>query len=205
MPAEQIPILMYHSIDEGCSSRFRRFTVDPSSFRAHVQYLSDNGYQTVTVSELIEAMDGRAVMPRKPVVLTFDDGFADFHEAALPILIEFGHTATLYVVSGAVGGFSAWLAGIGEGTRRMVSWSQLEEIRKSGIEIGAHTSTHAALDLLSLEDRETKKSPSRSAIWKIDWVLPFRASRIHSAIRMPQFGRSCSAKAILPRALFATR
>ena len=89
MPAEQIPILMYHSIDEGCSSRFRRFTVDPSSFRAHVQYLSDNGYQTVTVSELIEAMDGRAVMPCKPVVLTFDDGFADFHEAALPILIEF--------------------------------------------------------------------------------------------------------------------
>ena len=133
MSAEQIPILMYHSIDDSCSSRFRRFAVSPRSFKAHVRYLSDSGYQTLTVSELIEAMDGRAVMPPKPVVLTFDDGFADFYEAALPILTEFGQTVTLYVVSGAVGGSSAWLSGIGEGTRRMVSWAQLDEIRRSGI------------------------------------------------------------------------
>ena len=161
MSAEQIPILMYHSIDEACSSRFRRFTVSPSSFKAHVRYLSDSGYQTLTVSELIEAMDGRAVMPSKPVVLTFDDGFADFHEAALPILTEFGHTVTLYVVSGAVGGFSAWLSGIGEGTRRMVSWAQLDEIRRSGIEIGAHTATHAALDLLSLDEARQEIAVSK--------------------------------------------
>ena len=161
MSAEQIPILMYHSIDDSCSSRFRRFAVSPRSFKAHVRYLSDSGYQTLTVSELIEAMDGRAVMPPKPVVLTFDDGFADFYEAALPILTEFGQTVTLYVVSGAVGGSSAWLSGIGEGTRRMVSWAQLDEIRRSGIEIGAHTATHAALDLLSLEEARQEIAVSK--------------------------------------------
>jgi O-antigen biosynthesis protein len=152
---------MYHSIDDVCSPRFRRFTVSPSSFETHVRYLADNGYQTLTVSGLIDAMDGRAVMPPKPVVLTFDDGFADFHDAALPTLIEFGQTATLYVVSGAVGGYSAWLSGIGEGRRKMLSWAQLDEVRRSGIEVGAHTATHAALDLLSLEDAKKEIAASK--------------------------------------------
>ena len=204
MPAEQIPILMYHSIDEGCSSRFRRFTVDPSSFRAHVQYLSDNGYQTVTVSELIEAMDGRAVMPCKPVVLTFDDGFADFHEAALPILINSGPNSNpLRRLRGR-----RWLQRMAfrnrRRTRRMVTWSQLEEIRKSGVESALTLRRMPPWTFYPSKTRD-KKSSSRSAIWKIDWVLPFRASRILSAIRMPPFDKSCSEKAILPRALFATR
>jgi peptidoglycan/xylan/chitin deacetylase (PgdA/CDA1 family) len=151
MAAKQIPILMYHSIDDGCSPQFRRFAVSPATFETHVRYLCEHGYQALTVSGLLGALDGRSALPEKPVVLTFDDGFADFYDAALPILLEFGQTATFYVVSGAVGGSSAWLSGIGEGARRTVSWSQLDEIRRSGIEIGAHSVTHAALDLLPLD------------------------------------------------------
>jgi peptidoglycan/xylan/chitin deacetylase (PgdA/CDA1 family) len=113
-----------------------------------MRYLSEQGFQTLTVSGLIEAMSGLVAMPRKPVVLTFDDGFADFYEAALPVLQQYGQTATLYVVSGAVGKASTWLDSIGEGARPMVNWSNLVEIQKCGIEIGAHTVTHAALDLL---------------------------------------------------------
>jgi peptidoglycan/xylan/chitin deacetylase (PgdA/CDA1 family) len=151
MSAVQIPILMYHSISDGCAPRFRRFAVSPHAFRAHARFLSAHGFQSLTVSELVAALDGEAALPAKPVVLTFDDGFADFHEAALPILVEFGLTATLYVVSGRVGRTSSWLAGIGEGERRLVGWEQLDEISRSGIEIGAHSVTHAALDLLPLE------------------------------------------------------
>ena len=146
----KIPILMYHSISAGCGPRFQRFAVSPAAFREHARFLSAHGFQSLTVSQLVAALDGEAALPPKPVVLTFDDGFADFYEAALPILLEFGLTATLYVVSGAIGGTSDWLAGIGEGDRRLVGWRQLDEIRRSGIEIGAHTVTHAALDLLPI-------------------------------------------------------
>jgi peptidoglycan/xylan/chitin deacetylase (PgdA/CDA1 family) len=146
--ALQIPILMYHSVSDACAPRFRRFAVRPATFEAQMRYLSEQGFTTLTISDLIEAMSGRVAMPRKPVVVTFDDGFADFYEAALPVLQQYGQTATLYVVSGAVGKTSTWLDSIGGGARPMVSWSNLIEIQKCGIEIGAHTVTHAALDLL---------------------------------------------------------
>ena len=146
--ALQIPILMYHSVSDACAPRFRRFAVRPATFEAQMRYLSEQGFTTLTVSGLIEAMSGRAALPRKPVVLTFDDGFADFYEAALLVLRRYGQTATLYVVSGAVGKTSTWLEGIGEGKRPMATWSNLVEIQKCGVEIGAHTVSHAALDLL---------------------------------------------------------
>jgi peptidoglycan/xylan/chitin deacetylase (PgdA/CDA1 family) len=146
--ALQIPILMYHSVSDACAPRFRRFAIRPGTFEAQMRYLSEQGFTTLTVSGLIEAMSGRAALPRKPVVLTFDDGFADFYEAALPVLQRYGQTATLYVVSGAVGKTSTWLEGIGEGKRPMATWSNLIEIQKCGVEIGAHTVSHAALDLL---------------------------------------------------------
>jgi O-antigen biosynthesis protein len=202
MPAEQIPILMYHSIDDDCSPRFRRFVVSPSSFETHVRYLADNGYQTLTVSGLIEAMDGRAVMPLKPVVLTFDDGFADFHEAALPILAEFGQTATLYVVSGAVGGYSAWLSGIGEGRRQMLGWAQLDEVQRSGIEIGAHTATHAALDLLSLEDTREEIAVSKreledrlgTAVSSFAYPFGYQNAAVRGLVQREGYSSACAVR-----------
>lgn len=161
MPAMQIPILMYHSIDDASAPGFRRFAVSPATFETHLRFMSENDYHTLTVSQLIEALDGRRDMPAKPVVLTFDDGFADFYESALPRLTVFDQTATLYVVSGAVGGTSTWLAGLGEGGRPMVTWSELAEIRQAGIEIGAHTVTHAALDLLPLAKAREEIATSR--------------------------------------------
>jgi peptidoglycan/xylan/chitin deacetylase (PgdA/CDA1 family) len=152
MAGVQIPILMYHSIGESGSPPFCRYAVSLRSFEAQVRFLRDNGYRALTVSGLVQALDGQnATLPKRPVVLTFDDGFADFYEVALPVLARHGVTATLYVVSGAVGGTSEWLSKIGEGGRRIVTWSQLADIERSGIEVGAHSVTHAALDLLPLD------------------------------------------------------
>jgi peptidoglycan/xylan/chitin deacetylase (PgdA/CDA1 family) len=81
-------------------------------------------------------------------VLTFDDGFADFLYAALPVLQDVGISATLYVTTGYVGGRSEWLRSIGEGDHRMLSWDEVRICAAAGIEIGAHSVTHAALDTL---------------------------------------------------------
>lgn len=145
------PILMYHSISSNASRRFRPFTVRPERFKEHVQYIRDEGFSALTVSELIRMRAaGPDASPENAIVLTFDDGFADFHETALPILTQYGLTATLYVVSGHLGGTSHWLDRAGAGSRPLMSWSQLSEIVKSRIEIGAHTVSHPALDTLSL-------------------------------------------------------
>lgn len=139
---------MYHSISTASSSSFRPFTVTPESFAAQLAYLCEQGYQTLTVTQFIKQKN---VLPSKPVILTFDDGFEDFHSAALPLLQRYGCTATLYITTGEIGGTSRWLASSGEGDRAMLKWSQIADIHSSGVEIGAHTHTHPALDMIPLE------------------------------------------------------
>lgn len=139
----KIPILMYHSISSVSSPEFRPFTVTPEAFEAQLHYLCEHGYQTLTVTQFLTQK-----LPPKPVVLTFDDGFEDFHSAALPLLKRYGCTATLYITTGEIGGTSRWLASSGEGGRLMLNWEQISDIAAHGIEIGAHTHTHPALDMI---------------------------------------------------------
>jgi peptidoglycan/xylan/chitin deacetylase (PgdA/CDA1 family) len=121
----------------------------PEQFEQHACYLRDNGYVSLTASELVYLRKGGpGSVPEKAVVLTFDDGFADFHRNALPVLTRYGLTATLYVVSGCVGGSSRWLADAQ--SRPLLNWSQLDDARRSGVEIGAHSVSHPALDTLPL-------------------------------------------------------
>ena len=143
----RVPILMYHAISEKASRAFKPFAVTPGEFASQVAHIAKAGYTSYTVSGFLQAA-GAGTLKSKPVILTFDDGFADFHHTAIPILASHAVRATLYVVSGAVGGVSHWLASAGEGRRPLLDWRQLALVAKAGIEVGAHTQTHPALDLI---------------------------------------------------------
>ncbi len=144
-----VPILLYHSISDTATTRFRRWTVSPSLFAAHMAFLAGRQYTSLTVSQFAEGpLHSHLAPPAKPVVITFDDGFADFYTNALPRLNSAGLVATLYIVTGYVGATSRWLAPEGESDRRMLSWSQIREIEQSGIECGAHGHLHLQMDVL---------------------------------------------------------
>lgn len=143
-----VPILMYHSLSHRSSPSFRRFTLAPELFEEHLSFLAAAGYRTATVSELVARSAGGEPVPERTVVLTFDDGFADFHTHALPALVRHGMTATLYVVTCYVGSTSAWMRAEGEGDRPLLGWGQLREVSAAGIECAAHTHTHPQLDML---------------------------------------------------------
>lgn len=140
-----VPILMYHSVAANPPQRLRPYCVHPRRFEDQARHIRKAGYCTLTVSDLVR-MRAAGAVPAKSVVLTFDDGFADFHETALPILIQQGLTATLYTVAGHIGGTSGWLEDEKCRSLPMLTWSQLREIAKAGIEIGAHTMSHPPLD-----------------------------------------------------------
>jgi peptidoglycan/xylan/chitin deacetylase (PgdA/CDA1 family) len=148
--ATAIPILLYHSVTAACDPRFAEWAVTPELFSAHMEHLADEGYTALTVRELVDRVfEQRLAIPDRPVVITFDDGFADFHSDAWPALERHGLSATVFVTAGAVGGSSTWLANLGEAQRPMLTWSQIAELHAAGIEIGAHGFQHLQLDTVS--------------------------------------------------------
>lgn len=157
-----IPILLYHSVDTDCAPAYRRWTVTPGRFAEQMRYLAESGYRPITISDLAFALiDGSPLAPQT-VAITFDDGLGDFARSAAPVLERMGFPATMYVVSGHVGRTSEWLAPLGEGNRRMLSWGEIAELEALGIEIGAHGHSHQQLDILpqSVAFEEIRRSKS---------------------------------------------
>src|SRR6266480_6947225 len=103
-PHGDTPILTYHSLDDSGSVT----SVPPRFFREHMNSLAQRGFAGISLSELIDAWDGVGNLPPRPVVLTFDDGFANLLEHAAPLLSELRFRATIFVVSGRCGQTNDW-------------------------------------------------------------------------------------------------
>lgn len=159
-----IPILLYHSIDSHRPKAYSRWVVTPACFESHLALIRDEGYQPITVETLAAAKASGRTVPPKCVIITFDDGLADFLLNAMPILSRFGFPASLYVTSGYVGGMARWLAHLGQGDRPMLSWPQISTLADAGIEIGAHSVSHPQLDLVERHKARREIVESREAI-----------------------------------------
>lgn len=141
----EVPVLMYHSIAADATRKFRRFAVNPGEFAAQMEYLDSAGYHPVTAADLAGGGSGRPLPPR-PVVLTFDDAYADFYSAALPVLRQHGFRASLYVPTAFVGATTRFNVSLGEENRTVLSWQALRDIAAEGVEVAAHSHTHPQLD-----------------------------------------------------------
>jgi O-antigen biosynthesis protein len=192
-PGPTVPILMYHSLSRGSTPSFARFVLDPALFEDHLAYLADQGYRTATLTDLVEWRTSGAPVPERTVVLTFDDGFEDFHRRALPALVRHGMTATLYVVTGYVGRTSEWMSPDGEGDRPIVSWDQLEEIAAEGVECASHTHTHPQLDVMPPADMRAELTRSRQ-------VLEDRLQRVVRSFAYPYGYHSSAVRAAVEAA-----
>jgi peptidoglycan/xylan/chitin deacetylase (PgdA/CDA1 family) len=135
------PVLMYHSVGRPSDKRFRPWVVSPSLLAEHVAALAESGYELVGTTEWAKQKE-----ERKYAVLTFDDGYADFVENALPILTAARARATAYVVTAYVGDKARWLPFHREQLRPLMSWEDLRTIRDSGVEVGSHGNRHLELD-----------------------------------------------------------
>lgn len=161
-----IPILLYHSIDNYAEPGFKKWTVSPDVFDLQIKYLHEAGYKSLTVTELSAYFRGQAEvnLPEKPIVITFDDGFADFYTNALPIFQKYEMTATLYIATKYIDGTSEWLAGLGEGNRPMLNWDEVAAIHEAGIECAPHTHSHPLLDLLDSAEAYDEIAKSKSLL-----------------------------------------
>jgi peptidoglycan/xylan/chitin deacetylase (PgdA/CDA1 family) len=152
----RVPVLMYHEIAD-ITATSSRFAVTPDAFAEQVAYLHDAGFTSVTAGALAEILAGGAgSLPERPVVLTFDDGYGDFYSQALPLLKQYGHTATVFQTT-------EWV-GVEHTKKRMMNWQEIAEAAEAGIEIGAHTITHPQLDQLPEKELREELSGSKSLL-----------------------------------------
>lgn len=168
---DAIPILLYHSITDEVTAAFRNWSLSPAMFAAHMQYLVERHYNAITITHLARSLRGELRLPPKPVVISVDDGLADFYTGALPVLRHYNLPASLYVVTGFVGATSGWLQPEGEAQRPMLTWEQLGEIERYGVEIGAHTHSHPQLDTLSTAEAWCEIARSK---WQLEECLGHR-------------------------------
>ena len=142
-----IPILLYHSVSANPAQWIAPYTVSPRVFANHLELMTASERTAITVSQLREAAQGRTRLPQRPLLVTFDDGFADFAEVA-PALAARNLPCTLYVTTGALRGRGPRPPEMTLPPAPMLTWSQLTELDEKYVEIGAHTHSHPQLDVL---------------------------------------------------------
>jgi len=149
-----VPILIYHHLLPQLAADYKQAldTVTTAAFADQLSWLRDNGYTSITVAELFNAFYYDLPLPSRPVILVFDDGYADAYEYAFPLLLEQGFGATVAAITGAMG-----QAGY-------LTWKQAQEMSASGVEFVSHTVTHANLAALTRDQMLAELSDSRRAL-----------------------------------------
>jgi peptidoglycan/xylan/chitin deacetylase (PgdA/CDA1 family) len=158
----RIPILMYHAVSENPSAATLGLSVRPGMLAAQLAVLRAENFTPLTFTDLARAIQAGDALPERPVVLTFDDGYADFHREALPLLTQYAVPATVFVTTGWVADAGADAAG--NPLDRMLSWSQIDEVDSAGIEVAAHSHSHAQLDQLPAGPLERELRTSKTLL-----------------------------------------
>ncbi len=157
----RLPILMYHNIGPLREGFDRYLTISPEMFERQLQWLTKHGYTPIHTSDWIAYQRDGTALPDKPILLTFDDAYADIVEFGLPLLVKYGFTGTVFVVSDEIGGTNKWDLHLGLSEQPLMSERQIREWADKGIEFGAHTKTHADLTILTPEQVAEEMKGSR--------------------------------------------
>ena len=144
-PGAGIPVLTYHQIGDEAEW----WCVSAADFEKQLIFLREDGYTAISVIELAEGLAGRRKLPKRPVVITFDDGYEDNYQAAFPILERQGMRGTFFVVTGRMG------------KPGYMSWQQVKEMSRRRMELGSHTVNHFKLKEISLKELERELVVSR--------------------------------------------
>lgn len=131
-----VPVLNYHKID----TLHHSLSLSPQEFEDQIRYLHESGYTGITPDQLMAHHKYGRGLPEKPVLITFDDGYADNYTNAFPILKKYGFTATIFLVTGKMGRDPNFL-----------SWEQAREMQQAGFVFGSHTVNHVVLTEMATE------------------------------------------------------
>ena len=126
-----MPILCYHNIAPQARGRL---TIAVKTFEEQMRYLKAQGYHVINLKEFLEFTSQQRQLPKKSVVITFDDGYKSFIQYAYPILKQLDFNATLFVYTDYIGAGG-----------NALSWLELKKLMDEGINIEGHSKAHTNL------------------------------------------------------------
>ena len=152
----RVTILTFHALDDERSV----ISFPPALFERLVRMLHAKGPPVLSLADAVLGLRGERAVPKRSVVITFDDGYCSVYDLAFPALREHELPATVFLTVGGAEGaagrglfdLSARLPSIVG--RQMLSWSEVREMHRAGIDFGAHTLAHPDLTRLPASDVE---------------------------------------------------
>jgi peptidoglycan/xylan/chitin deacetylase (PgdA/CDA1 family) len=150
-----------------------RYAVAPEAFEEQLRFLRDAGYYSVDLERWREAAEAKRPLPGRAVLITFDDGYADFLTDAWPLLERYGFSALVFLVADLVGRSNAWDRVYGEEVP-LLGWDEIRGLRDRGVRFGSHSATHPPLT--SLAPAKVAREAARSrAVLERELGLPIRS------------------------------
>lgn len=142
-----VPVLMYHKIGDEPNNDA---VISREKFLEQMDYLHQNRYHPISLEELYAYLTRGEKLPPRPVVITFDDGYRDTYEVALPVLKQYGFKSALFIPGMQVG--------------RRLSREELLEMKAAGMEVAAHGFYHRSLGMLSPREQEEEIRKSKEIL-----------------------------------------
>jgi peptidoglycan/xylan/chitin deacetylase (PgdA/CDA1 family) len=158
-----LPVLMYHKIgNPPKESRLKKLWVSTKDFSAQVDYLLKNNFTPLLFSELADIYRGKMKCPKKPVVITFDDGYKNNYTYAYPILKAKNAKGNIFLVYNTIEKDNVWHDPTTEHRISMLSWDNINEMLKSKVmDMGSHTLNHHSLPKITPKEAEKEIKESK--------------------------------------------
>ena len=157
-------VLAFHAVsDLSDDPVLAEYGVPPQRLAAHLDALSERGWSFIGLDELLAALDGRAVLPPRAALVTFDDCYVDLLDHGCEVLAERGIPAVAFAVAGLTGAGNEWDRPLGARELRLLDADGLRRLSAGGVEIGSHAMTHRPLARLEPEEAavEARESAAR--------------------------------------------
>lgn len=166
-----LPILMYHAVEAGEPSGYG-YAVPAAHFERQLDAIQQAGFEMVSLGQLFDGLDGKAPLPRKPIVLTFDDAYRSVHQTAWPLMQKRGMTGTVFVVADYVGGINEWDQAKGMPCLELMDAGELKALANAGWETGSHGCRHLELAKADESQQRDEIIRSKSELESLLGIVP---------------------------------
>jgi len=164
-----IPVLMYHKVPEQTLQSQHRIFVTKDTFKSHLQFFKDQGFTTLHFKDLEEYRSGKkdfSTFPKKPLILTFDDGYVDNLENAAPLLKSFGMKAVIFLLADHTLESNSWDHDGKESLQPLMSLEQKKQLLNFDYEIGSHGFRHRKITEMNEAEAFEELKASKDSLEK---------------------------------------